>query len=212
MSSKAVIFNRFLLCMSFALFSCASKSMLYRGELYLGGKKAESDLSILEIAKPAAAIIAPANLHQRSYQPSDQQFTWIASIDGEPITKFLGKGQDPRTIKRYHVLPGKHQIGLMFEGDGTSVRFVHMFDDSVRMNFEYHCITKEPVTFEINAAANERFLIETHAAKAACNFSVTKNAVLVLKDTGRLRYQYSNVFDPKNWHLNQDNQHHPAGH
>lgn len=206
MLSKTVIFYRStlaVLCMSCALLSCASNVMLHQGELYLGGKKTDSDMSILEIVKPEAEVIGPANLHQRSYKPSEQQFAWIASIDGEPITNFLGKGQNPRTIKRYHVLPGKHQIGLMFEGDGTSIRFIHMFEDSVLMNFEYHCVAKEPVLFEIDTAMNDLLLIKTHAAKTTCNFSLTKDEVVVAENTGRLRYKYSNVWDIKNWYLNQ---------
>lgn len=213
MQLKVVSFKRsqlFVLAIAVMLLSCSSKVMLYRGELFLGGKNSDSGMSILEIAQPTVEAVEHANLHHRSYKPSEQQNVWIASIDDEPITNLLGKDQDPRTIKRYHILPGIHKIALMFEGDGLSDRFIHMFEDSVRMTFEYNCTVKRPVIFEIETAPDDVYVIETHASQGTCNFSLTKEEVLVAENAGTLRYKYSNVWDPKNWHLIQGDLLHEA--
>ncbi|MFQ5652073.1 MAG: hypothetical protein ACE5IY_19255, partial [bacterium] len=196
-----------VLGMSVALVSCSSRAMVHQGELYIGGSKTDSGMALLKLVQPTVEVVEHATLDHRSYHPSAEQHVWITNIDGQPVSKFLEKDQDPRMIKKYHLLPGKHEIAVMFEGSGTSVRFIHMFEDSVKMNFEYHCITKEPVVFELDIPAEARFTVRAHAAQNKCDFSVTHNDRVVAENAGRLRYTYSNIWDPKNWYLNQENLH-----
>lgn len=44
--------------------------------------------------------------------------TWVKSIDGTTLDKFVSKGHDPSAISSYKILPGKHQIEFFVIASG----------------------------------------------------------------------------------------------
>lgn len=196
----------FLLSM-IVLTSCASNSLLKKGDLYLIGNSSDQESVTIEVSPPDAEIVAPPIIGHRSYHPSELQFTWIQSIDGEPITKFLAKNEHPREIRRYHLLPGKHTFELMFEGSGKSDRMVAMFEDSVQITFEYHGTLRRAMPLEVELTADNVYTLKTLTAGDRCQISLMKDTAVVAEKESKVRYTYSNLWDPDNWYLNENVQH-----
>ncbi len=156
------------------------------------------------MAPPRVEAVPKATLKQRSILPSENQGAWIARINGEPIAQYLGKNAHPKQVQRYHIPAGKDQIAVMFEGTGMSDRVVPMFEDSVTMHFEFHARLKQPVVFEIATEPGQTLTIETYASRDTCTVSVVNQAIVLARNSGSVRYTYTNIWQPENWYLNQE--------
>ncbi|MFQ5627132.1 MAG: hypothetical protein ACE5I1_00110 [bacterium] len=187
------------LCTILFLMSCASSKIAQ----YQVANKAESGLSILEMSPPTYETVEQATLRHRSYLPSEKHNTWIESIDGEPIAKFIGEGKDPKQVKSYQLSAGKHQIALMYEGGGLSDRYIPMFEDSLRVTYAYTSKLRKPVVLEVETSAGTNYTIKAHAKVKECNISLMKNEVVVAENIGKMRYWYSNVLHRDNRYLNE---------
>ncbi len=173
------------------LLSCSSSSNLLN-----------HDQVTIVIEKPKTEVVEPATQKKRSYHPSEKQYIWIERIDGKDVKKKPKKVAHQAQV--YYLTPGVHQIELMFEGSGISARYIPMFTDSVFMKFEYSNKLKNPVLIDLETQAGEIYKIITEIKSGKCILKVTKNDFVVAQNSSNLKYKYSNVFDPANWHLNKD--------
>ncbi|RMH87713.1 MAG: hypothetical protein D6681_14970 [Calditrichaeota bacterium] len=176
---------------------CSQSTTLTQDNRATSGKAA-----VLKILLPTAQAVETATQKHRSYDPSGPQVVWVESIDGQPVSEIIKPGQDPRKLRELELAPGKHRIAFRFEGAGTSVRYIPMFEDSVGMTFEYKSWSRKPVVLEVDLKPGQVYQVQAHARVGECEVSLLQDEKVVARETAPIRYRYSNVFDPKNWHLN----------
>lgn len=173
------LFSLFLLAGLLSACSSQQGILLYKKE-----KGSKIIPAILEIQEPQIRRIDKllSESYQTvetyiSYETPTKKNAWITSVDSIGIHKFIGQ-KNPRKVKKYRLLPGRHQIEFMYESTGTvfkrTIQDKPGFYLSVGFQSSYSHELIAPILIDIEASAGEMLSIAATVTEEICEIKVLR--------------------------------------